>query len=268
MSFVPTRAPLADDVVALEPLTLDHVDGMWVAAQTGRETYGLTRVPDSREAMRDYVQGQIDEEARGARLPFATRDRRSGVIVGGTTFMTIERWAWPAGNPNRHDDGMPDALEIGSTWLNPSAQRTAINTHAKFLMLSRAFEEWKVRRVTLKTDERNTQSRSAIARLGAKFDGVLRAHMPAWDGGVRNTAFFSNPRERVARGEGGAREAPLKLRAAGRGAPRAARSRGRRRRGRRRGRAGSRAGSRASRRLRRASPRRASRRGARAGTRR
>jgi RimJ/RimL family protein N-acetyltransferase len=82
-------------------------------------------------------------------------------------------------------------VEIGSTWLNPSAQRTAINTHAKFLLLGRAFDEWKARRVTLKTDERNARSRRAIERLGARLDGLLRAHMPAADGGVRNTALYS-----------------------------------------------------------------------------
>ena len=85
----------------------------------------------------------------------------------------------------------PDAVEIGSTWLAPSAQRTAINTHAKLLMLTHAFEAWAVLRVTLKTDARNLRSRAAIERIGARFDGVLRAHMPAFDGGVRDTAFYS-----------------------------------------------------------------------------
>jgi RimJ/RimL family protein N-acetyltransferase len=82
-------------------------------------------------------------------------------------------------------------VEIGSTWLTEEAQRTAVNTHAKLLMLTHAFEGWEVRRVMLKTDARNMRSRTAIERLGARFDGVLRAHMPAFDGAVRDTAFYS-----------------------------------------------------------------------------
>ena len=107
--------------------------------------------------------------------------------------MTIERWKWTdAGNPlQRRRPEFADALEIGSTWLAKPAQRTAVNTHAKLLMLTHAFEVWEVRRVMLKTDARNVRSRNAIERLGAKFDGVLRAHMPAFDGGVRDTAFYS-----------------------------------------------------------------------------
>jgi N-acetyltransferase len=188
---VPGRALLEDGLVALEPLTLEHVDPLWAAARTERDTYAFASVPASREAMRARVDGQLADEACGLSLPFAIRDLRNGVVVGGTCYLAFERWPWPVGNPHRRDDGLPDAVEIGSTWLNPSAQRTAINTHAKFLLLGRAFDEWKVRRVTLKTDERNVRSRRAIERLGGKLDGLLRAHMPAADGSVRNTALYS-----------------------------------------------------------------------------
>jgi RimJ/RimL family protein N-acetyltransferase len=81
--------------------------------------------------------------------------------------------------------------EIGGTWLAPRVQRTPVNTEAKLLMLAHAFEVWRVRRVSLKTDARNERSRRAIERLGARFDGVLRAHMPAADGGLRDSAFYS-----------------------------------------------------------------------------
>jgi N-acetyltransferase len=189
--FAPRRAPLEDDVVVLEPLTLDHVDPLWAAARTERDTYTLAPVPASREAMRARIDSQLADEAGGLSLPFAIRDRRNGVFVGATRYLAFERWPWPVGNPNRRRDGLPDAVEIGSTWLDPPAQRTAINTHAKSLLLGRAFDEWKVRRVTLKTDERNARSRRAIERLGARLDGLLRAHMPAADGGVRNTALYS-----------------------------------------------------------------------------
>ncbi|MFD0633978.1 GNAT family N-acetyltransferase [Catenulispora yoronensis] len=79
-------------------------------------------------------------------------------------------------------DGRPDAAEIGSTWLHPSAQRTGINTEAKLMMLTYAFEAWDVHRVSLKTDVRNTRSRAAISALGAQFEGIRRAHFPAADG--------------------------------------------------------------------------------------
>jgi RimJ/RimL family protein N-acetyltransferase len=186
---------LADGVVSLEPLTLEDVSDLLAAATGARETYALTRVPGTLEAMRDYVEGALGEQARGLSVPFATRDARTGRAVGSTRFMNIERWTWPVPSALQRGATFPDAVEIGSTWLAPAAQRTGINTHAKLLMLTCAFERWEVRRVTLKTDARNVRSRTAIERLGARFDGVLRAHMPAFDGGVRDTAFYSIVRD-------------------------------------------------------------------------
>jgi RimJ/RimL family protein N-acetyltransferase len=182
---------LADEVVSLEPLVQDHAEALWHAASGARDTFALTRVPASLEDARAYVAKALDEEARGASVPFATRDAVSGRVVGSTRFMTIERWTWAPGHAMQRAPGFADAVEIGSTWISPSAQRTAINTHAKLLMLTHAFEAWAVLRVTLKTDARNLRSRAAIERIGARFDGVLRAHMPAFDGGVRDTAFYS-----------------------------------------------------------------------------
>ena len=82
-------------------------------------------------------------------------------------------------------------VEIGWTWLAAAAQRTPINTEAKLLMLAHAFDHWRVHRVSLMTDARNQRSRNAILRLGARFDGVLRAARPASDGAIRDTAAFS-----------------------------------------------------------------------------
>ena len=82
-------------------------------------------------------------------------------------------------------------LEIGSTWYAASAQRTGINSEAKLLQLTHAFEVWQVLRVTFKTDARNTVSRRAIERLGAQFEGVRRSHCPARDGTVRDSAYYS-----------------------------------------------------------------------------
>jgi RimJ/RimL family protein N-acetyltransferase len=183
---------LSDDVVVLEPLSQDHADDLLTAASARRDTYGLTRVPDSAEAMHAYVQLGLSEQARGLSIPFVTRDARTQRILGSTRFMNIERWTWPPpGSPLQRTSEQADAVEIGSTWLTHDAQRTAVNTHAKRLMLTHAFEGWEVRRVTLKTDARNLRSRTAIERLGARLDGVLRAHMPGFDGAVRDTAFYS-----------------------------------------------------------------------------
>src|SRR4051812_26647629 len=104
--------------------------------------------------------------------------------------MTMERCPAPC-QPALPKDHKPDGVEIGSTWLAASAQRTAINSEAKLLMLRHAFETWGVHRVTLKTDARNQRSRDAIERLGAKLDGVLRAWQRAADDGPRDTAVFS-----------------------------------------------------------------------------
>ena len=85
----------------------------------------------------------------------------------------------------------PDAVEVGSTWLAASAQRTRCNTEAKYLLLAHAFEGWEVHRVSLRTDERNERSRRAIERLGAQFEGIRRVDMPGQDGTVRNSACYS-----------------------------------------------------------------------------
>jgi RimJ/RimL family protein N-acetyltransferase len=186
---------LSDDVVLLEPMSLGHVEDLHRAASGARDTFVLTRVPATHDETLAYVKTALDELLRGVSVPFVTRDVRGGRpgrVVGSTRFMTIERWTWPPAHASQQRPSTcADAVEIGSTWLAPQAQRTAINTHAKRLMLGHAFEAWEVRRVTLKTDARNARSRAAIERLGARLDGVLRAHMPGFDGAVRDTALYS-----------------------------------------------------------------------------
>jgi RimJ/RimL family protein N-acetyltransferase len=175
--------------VRLVPLSLDHLDDLVRVAAGPRETYRLTIVPEGAEAMRTYVQTALALRDAGAAVPFATTRLADGRIVGSTRFANLEFWAWPGGG--RVPPEPPDAVEIGWTWLAADAQRTALNTEAKLLMLGHAFEEWRVRRVNLRTDARNLRSRTAIERLGAKLDGILRAHLPASDGGVRDTASYS-----------------------------------------------------------------------------
>jgi N-acetyltransferase len=177
--------------VRLEPLALEHVPSLVAAASISRETYRLTRVPGDDREMQRYVAEALDARDAGTAVPFATVRRNDGRVSGTTRFGHLEYWTWPDGSGKKPPDA-PDAAEIGWTWLASDAQRTAINTEAKLLMLSYAFETWRVRRVNLRTDARNVRSRTAIERLGAKLDGILRAHMPAYDGsGIRDTATYS-----------------------------------------------------------------------------
>lgn len=175
--------------VRLEPLDLDHADALVVAANASRATYDFTLVPSSRTGMEAYIVTALSEQDHGQSIPFVVRDA-AGMVVGTTRFMAIEWWQWPGEPPAPVPDG-PDAVEIGFTWYAERVQRTALNTEAKLLLCSHAFERWRVRRVTWKTDERNARSRAAIQRLGAKLDGVLRANRAGADNVVRSTAFYS-----------------------------------------------------------------------------
>jgi N-acetyltransferase len=177
--------------VRLEPLTAEHAPALLQAASGPRDTYGLTLVPGTVAETAAYIETALGEQAARRSLPFATVDRATGRVVGSTRFLNIEYWAWPEGSAHQRGVERPDVAEIGATWLAASAQRTAINTEAKLLMLTHAFEGWRVHRVSLMTDARNRRSRDAILRLGARFDGVLRAARPASDGAIRDTAAFS-----------------------------------------------------------------------------
>jgi RimJ/RimL family protein N-acetyltransferase len=104
--------------------------------------------------------------------------------------MAMQWWIWPGTPPPPIPNG-PDVMEIGWTWYAERVQRTAVNTETKLLLCTHAFEVLGVRCITWKTDARNERSRAAILRLGAKFDGILRAHKVAADGSVRDSAFYS-----------------------------------------------------------------------------
>lgn len=176
--------------VRLVPLDASHADALLAAANEDRSTYAFTIVPHDADEMRQFIAIAQGEANRGVSVPFATIDRKSGKAVGSTRFMALDWWG-PYLGPPPSKEGPPSGVEIGSTWLAASAQRSAVNSEAKLLMLRHAFETWKVERVTLKTDARNTRSRNAIMRLGAKEDGVLRAWQLASDGGPRDTAIYS-----------------------------------------------------------------------------
>jgi RimJ/RimL family protein N-acetyltransferase len=183
---------LSGRYVHLEPMGMDHVGELMAAAAGDRSTFAFTHVPSTPKTMAVYVTRPIEGRGLGQHYPFVTRDIQTGRVVGATRFYDMAPWDWstgPAKANQRH--GRPDAVSIGATWLASSAQRTPINTEAKLLMLTHAFETWGVWAVRFETDERNTRSRQAIERLGCKLDGILRAERPAADGTVRNTATFS-----------------------------------------------------------------------------
>ncbi len=190
---------LQSSLVRLEPLARSHVDALTAAAtDEGRASFALAPVPRDRPEMEDSVERALDDQAANRAVPFALVDCRGGGarVVGSVRLMSLEWWWWPPGpitvdGEPRAPDDFPDVAEIGHAWLAPSAQRTGANSSAWFLLMRHAFEVWRVHRLVLKTDARNQRSRSAIERAGARFEGILRAHLPAADGIVRDTAMFS-----------------------------------------------------------------------------
>lgn len=162
--------------VTLQPLQQGHVDGLRAALEgSGLDRLWYTQVPAPAHAAA-YVQAALQAQAEGRVLPFVIRDA-AGDIVGSTRFYDL--------------DAAVPRLSLGYTWYVPRAQRTGANTEAKLLLLQHAFEVMGCISVVLETSWFNTTSRTAIARLGAKQDGVLRNHKRHADGTPRDTVIFS-----------------------------------------------------------------------------
>jgi N-acetyltransferase len=180
--------------VRLEPLSHAHADGLVAASAPSSSDdpalYQWSIVPIGREAVLGYIDTALALRDAGSALVFAHVRLADGVILGSTRFFDIQRWDWPPGHARRGHRN-PDVCEIGYTWLTSSAIRTAANTEAKLLMLTHAFENWSVLRVCLHTDARNQRSQAAIERIGAKFEGVLRAHRMAADFIPRDSFRYS-----------------------------------------------------------------------------
>jgi RimJ/RimL family protein N-acetyltransferase len=176
--------------VRLEPLDHRHVEGLVAAAAVDPSLYQWSPVPQGQVEAAKYVETALAWRDAGTAVPFAIVRLDVGAVIGSTRFWNLERWAWPHGHP-RHRRQVPDACEIGYTWLTRSAIRTAANTEAKLLMLTHAFETWQVLRVCFHTDARNQRSRAALERIGGKFEGILRAHRMAADYIPRDSVRFS-----------------------------------------------------------------------------
>jgi RimJ/RimL family protein N-acetyltransferase len=169
---------LEGSVVRLEPVRREHAELFWEAAKNDLEDI-FRWIPYPMKAREDFdrlVEKAFSEQERGESIVFATVERASARTIGSTRFMNIDR-------ANRR-------VEIGSTWIAPAWQRTAVNTEAKYLMLRHAFEVWGCVRVELKTDALNEKSRNAILRIGAKEEGTLRRHVVTWTGRIRDSVYF------------------------------------------------------------------------------
>ncbi len=163
--------------VALVPLGLDHREDLSRAAGDERIWFYMSADLREPEALDRWIEAALAERDAGRAMPFALIDRADGVIVGSTRFLNIAV-------PHRR-------LEIGWTWLAPRTWGGRVNTAAKRLLLSHAFEALGAVRVEFRTDARNRRSRAAIVKLGAREEGTLRRHMIVRDGYVRDTVQFA-----------------------------------------------------------------------------
>ncbi|MCX4096077.1 GNAT family N-acetyltransferase [Nocardia sp. alder85J] len=182
----------------LEPLAPHHVPGLAEASDTDREAYAFTPVPQGLDEAAAYVAQAVTDHVAGTALAFAVVATVDNRVLGSTRFSRFDYWQGPVVWPIVHGMpvgdpvlAIPDAAEIGNTWLSARARGTGINLESKLLLLQHAFEVWRVRRIAMRADVRNLRSRIAIERLGAASDGVRRAHSRGLDGEVRSTAFYS-----------------------------------------------------------------------------
>ena len=175
MDFAPVV--LEGRFVRLEPLQLSHFDALWeIAREPELWRWTQAQIADRGELER-YLNIALEWQREGTALPFATCSTAEGKPVGCTRFANIDKG-------NRR-------AEIGWTWVGVPWQRTAINTEAKLLMLTHAFESEGCIRVELKTDALNQKSRTAIRRLGAQEEGILRHHAITESGRRRDTVYYS-----------------------------------------------------------------------------
>ena len=168
---------LEGSIVVLEPLGEEHAEELWEVAQAPEIWAWLAHVGSSREYFDRWMELTLEAARSGSEGPFVTRQLASDRAVGSSRYLNV-----------RSADRV---VEIGWTWLHPSAWRTGANVEAKLLMLEHAFETLECVRVEFKTDARNERSRAALAALPAQFEGVMRNHMIVPDVGQRDSAYYS-----------------------------------------------------------------------------
>jgi RimJ/RimL family protein N-acetyltransferase len=173
-----TTPVLEGELVRLEPLGLQHEDGLWDASRDERTWRWLSIVqPQTRAELRAYLDEALANAAAGTEMPFATIRRDGGRVLGSTRFLALR--------PEHR------SVEIGWTWLTPEAWGTGVNVEAKLLMLEHAFQTFGCLRVELKTDALNDRSRGAMEALPAQFEGVHRKAMLVRGGQRRDSAWYS-----------------------------------------------------------------------------
>lgn len=172
----PSPITLTGTHASLVPLAMQHADDLAEASAEGdlwKAWYTSVSKPDG---VREEIERRLSLQASGSMLPFAVQTP-DGKAVGMTTYMNI--------------DPVHKRVEIGSTWYRKAVQRTGLNTECKLMLLTHAFEDLECIAVEFRTHFMNRQSRTAIERLGAKLDGVLRSHQRTADGALRDTAVYS-----------------------------------------------------------------------------
>lgn len=168
---------LEGPTVKLLPMEMGQLDDLWNAANAQEIWEYTSSKIKSREDMKRTIEAAAAERERGTQIPFVVLDKESGKVIGSSRYLDLLE--------------SHKSLEIGWTWYHPDYWRTRVNTETKFLMLQYAFEEMDMNRIQFNTDSRNFRSQTAIARLGAKKEGVLRKHRIIADGYVRDTVVFS-----------------------------------------------------------------------------
>lgn len=178
MIWPPPSKALEGSIVVLEPIREEHRSGLERASlDPGTWTWIDRRVPGDESEFAAWFDDKLAASAEGSEWCFVTTKADGREPVGSSSYLAIRP-------PH-------DGLEIGWTWLHPSAWRTGANREAKLLMLRFAFEELGAMRVEFKTDARNERSRAALEALPARFEGIFRKHMLMPVVGVRDSAYFS-----------------------------------------------------------------------------
>jgi RimJ/RimL family protein N-acetyltransferase len=178
MRWPPDDTPLEGSIVRLEPLRPEHRDGLTEAANEPEIWTWMNRlIPGQEGAFDAWFDTRLAVSQRGTEWCFATISVATGRPIGSSSYLAVR--------PEH------DGLEIGFTWLNPTAWRTGANLEAKLLMLGDAFDALACMRVEFKTDARNERSRMALEGIGATFEGIFRNHMLMPGIGRRDSAYFS-----------------------------------------------------------------------------
>jgi N-acetyltransferase len=178
MKWPPDRKPLQGSIVRLEPIAAEHRDDLRAASREADTWTWLSRdVPGSDEAFSRWFDDRLEASQASEEWGFVTRSVATGLLVGSSSYLQVR--------PEH------DGLEIGWTWLHPSAWRTGANIEAKLLMLAEAFDGLGCMRVEFKTDARNERSRAALEALPAPFEGIFRQHMLVPGVGRRDSAYYS-----------------------------------------------------------------------------